>query len=184
SINFSISFVASENYSRNMDTPVLSINELNVTFHGNQTFHALRNISFDLFAGKTLALLGKSGSGKSVCYLAIMQLLPKSASITGSIQLNCHELLDNGERINKVRGNQVCIIFQEPMSALNPVITCGEQLLECITIHNKELDKKAATLNALHWMEKVQLPNPTQLFNRYPHEISGGQKQRLMIAMA
>lgn len=167
-----------------MDTPVLSINELNVTFHGNQTFHALRNISFDLFAGKTLALLGKSGSGKSVCSLAIMQLLPKSATITGSIQLNGHELLDNGERINKVRGNQVSMIFQEPMSALNPVKTCGKQLLECITIHNKQLDKKSATLKALHWMEKVQLPNPTQLFNRYPHEISGGQKQRLMIAMA
>lgn len=167
-----------------MSIPVLSIQHLDVSFKNSSQEYALKDINFELFAGKTLALLGKSGSGKSVCSLAIMQLLPKTACISGHIFLNGKDLLADTKLMPAIRGKSISMVFQEPMSALNPVITCGNQLLESILIHQKIKDRKAAKLKAIAWLEKVQLPDPASLFTRYPHEISGGQKQRLMIAMA
>lgn len=165
---------------------ILSVQNLNVQFKTkNQTFLALNSVSFDIKAGQTLALIGQSGSGKSVTSLAIMGLLEKNASISGKISLCEYQnlLQSSQETWSQVRGKFVSMIFQEPMSALNPVKTCGYQLVESIKTHQRLTEKQAKKL-AVDWLDKVKLPTPELLFHRYPHQLSGGQKQRVMIAMA
>lgn len=167
-------------------TNLLSVTNLSIGFTQHSgTIKAVKNISFDLNSNEILAIVGESGSGKSVTSLAIMGLLDKkSAAVSGSIYFNDIALLEIKEKeFQKYRGNQISMIFQEPMSSLNPSLSCGYQVVEIIKQHT-ELSTKQAKKQALALFEKVKLPRPTHLFNSYPHQISGGQKQRVMIAMA
>lgn len=162
------------------------VQQLRISFPGQPPFEAVQDVSFAIGAGQTLALVGQSGSGKSLSSLALMGLLPQKARVSGSVMLpgsdvNLLALDEAGWQ--QVRGRQVGMIFQEPMSALNPVKTCGDQLVESIRTHSK-LSVKAAWEKALEWFKRVQLPRPETLLKRYPHQLSGGQKQRVMIAMA
>lgn len=174
-----------------MQTKLLSIHNLSVNFETeNQINQALQKISIDVVKGELLAIVGESGSGKSITSLSILQLLPQPPAkyIHGTIQLfTNNEVIDvlkmPKSLLQTIRGNSVAMIFQEPMTSLNPVITCGNQVVEAIVLH-KKINYNQAKQQTIELFTKVQLPNPEQLFNRYPHEISGGQKQRVMIAMA
>lgn len=171
-----------------INTPqnIVRIRQLHIRFEGKPPFEAVQDVSFDIAAGQTLALVGQSGSGKSLTSLALMGLLPPNARVTGSITLpgSSDNLLEFDNRSwQQVRGKQVGMIFQEPMSALNPVKTCGAQLVESILAHSS-MPLKAAKKLALEWFNRVKLPRPETLLQRYPHQLSGGQKQRVMIAMA
>ncbi len=164
----------------------IKVENLSVSFPKDTLlFAAVKDISFDIPKGKTLALIGQSGSGKSITSLAIMGLLPKKSIISGNIFLeNKNNILTiTKKERTKINGNKISMIFQEPMSALNPIMSIGNQLTESILTH-QNIDKKLAKQQALYWLEKVQLPTPKEIFNRYPHQLSGGQKQRVMIAMA
>lgn len=171
-----------------MTTPqqnIISVRNLQVTFQGHQPFEAVKDVSFDIAAGKTLALIGQSGSGKSVTSLALMGLLPANTVVTGTIKLSSGINLTALEKKvwPAIRGKEIGMVFQEPMSALNPIKTCGYQLIESIQAH-QQLSTKEAKALAIQWFEKVKLPDPEKLLRRYPHQLSGGQKQRVMIAMA
>ncbi len=174
-----------------MPQPLLHINHLSVDFikDGIRT-KALKNIDISVFRGEILAIVGESGSGKSVTSLSILQLLPMPPAIyrSGKIMLTIEEasidmLHTTGSQLQAIRGNQVAMIFQEPMTSLNPVLTCGFQVMEAIRLH-KAISNEEATLKTIALFEKVQLPDPAAMFHRYPHQLSGGQKQRVMIAMA
>src|SRR5476651_1667055 len=148
-------------------------------------FEAVKGISFQLKTGETLGIVGESGSGKSVTSLALMRLHDEQNTvISGSIMLDDIDLLALSEsEMRKLRGNRIAMIFQEPMTSLNPVITCGHQVTEAIQLH-LGLNKKDAKAAAIELFNEVQLPRPEAIFDSYPHQISGGQKQRVMIAMA
>jgi peptide/nickel transport system ATP-binding protein len=172
--------------------PLLAIKNLSVDFITESgTVTALKNISLSLNRGEVVALVGESGSGKSVTSLSILQLLPVPAAkyTTGEIFFaeNGAEHLDllkqSQHKLQAIRGNKIAMIFQEPMTSLNPVLTCGKQVAEAIQLH-KLISKEEAKKQTIHWFDKVKLPNPAEVFNRYPHQLSGGQKQRVMIAMA
>ena len=165
--------------------PCIQVSKLSIRFEGHQPFDAVQEVSFSIAAGQTLALIGQSGSGKSVTSLALMGLLPANAAVSGSMELEGTGDLAGlrHEDWPAIRGKKIGMVFQEPMSALNPVKTCGYQLMECIKAH-QHLSTKAAKELAVQWLTKVKLPTPEQLFRRYPHQLSGGQKQRVMIAMA
>lgn len=172
--------------------PLLSIENLSVDFTGEAgVTRALNNISFSVNKGEVVALVGESGSGKSVTALSILQLLPRPPAVYRSGKIifsengnNPVDLLSLGRPgLQAIRGNRIGMIFQEPMSSLNPVLTCGEQVTETLQLH-KKLSGKAAKTRAAEWFEKVRIPDPVSLFKRYPHQLSGGQKQRVMIAMA
>jgi peptide/nickel transport system ATP-binding protein len=169
---------------------LLSIQNLSIQFSndGEKTF-AVKNISIDIKKGELVAIVGESGSGKSVTALSLLQLLAAQAIVTGKTFFYRREkqpaelirLTDEG--INEIRGKDVAMIFQEPMTSLNPVFTCGSQVMEVIQLHEK-VSKKIALQKTIALFEKVKLPDPAAIINRYPHELSGGQKQRVMIAMA
>ncbi len=164
----------------------LKVDRLSVSFKtGNTVFNAVKEVSFELQPGKVLGIVGESGSGKSVTSLALMRLLDEErAKVTGSISLNNNELLQLPEaEMRTYRGNQIGMIFQEPMTSLNPVLTCGYQVAEAIQLHLKA-NKKKAKSRTIELFKEVQLPKPEVTFDTYPHQISGGQKQRVMIAMA
>jgi peptide/nickel transport system ATP-binding protein len=171
---------------------VLSVKDLSVSFtNGNELFTAVNRISFSLYSGKTLGIVGESGSGKSVTSLSLMQLLPvsKGTHISGEAlfksksieQVDLISLAEEG--IRKYRGSDIAMIFQEPMTSLNPVFTCGNQVAEAIKLHQK-VSSKEAKVKTIELFKKVKLPRPEQMFDAYPHQLSGGQKQRVMIAMA
>lgn len=173
-----------------MQHTLLSIQNLSVEFKtGQQPFKALENVSFDISKGSVTAVVGESGSGKSVCSLSILRLLPAGvASYSGSIIFNKdgakRNLLYAEEKdMRSLRGNDLAMIFQEPMTSLNPLFTCGDQVMEAIVLH-KKLAKSKAQQETVELFRKVQLPDPEGMFSRYPHQLSGGQKQRVMIAMA
>jgi peptide/nickel transport system ATP-binding protein len=164
----------------------LEVDRLNVSFKtGNTNFKAVKEVSFALEPGKVIGIVGESGSGKSVTSLAIMRLLnEENTEISGSIQLNNKDLLALPEaEMRTFRGNRIGMIFQEPMTSLNPVLTCGYQVAEAIQLHLK-VSRKEAKNKTVALFEEVQLPRPEAIFDSYPHQISGGQKQRVMIAMA
>jgi peptide/nickel transport system ATP-binding protein len=164
----------------------LKVDRLSVSFKtGNTNFNAVKEVSFQLNPGKVIGIVGESGSGKSVTSLAIMRLLDEGkAEIKGSILLNNKSLLELPEaEIRTYRGNRIGMIFQEPMTSLNPVLTCGYQVAEAIQLHLK-VGKKEAKGKTIDLFKEVQLPRPEAIFDSYPHQISGGQKQRVMIAMA
>lgn len=172
--------------------PLLSIKNLSLDFAADSGItNALKNISLHVNRGEIVALVGESGSGKSVTSLSILQLLPSPpATYTAGEILFCEDgttiidlLKRNRYAMQDIRGNKIAMIFQEPMTSLNPVLTCGDQVMESILLH-KKISKEQAKQQTISWFEKVKLPDPTAIFNRYPHQLSGGQKQRVMIAMA
>ncbi len=166
-------------------TPLVSIQDLSISFHNKKV---VNDISFTIQKGEILGLVGESGSGKSITSLAMMGLLPKNAQTSGHIRLNSnHKTQDilslNPEELRKIRGKNISMIFQEPMTSLNPSMRCGEQVAEAILIHSK-LTQKEAKKKVLELFNKVLLPQPERIYSSYPHQLSGGQKQRVMIAMA
>jgi len=173
-------------------TSLLQIKNLSVDFvSDNEITHAVKNISFAVNRGEITALVGESGSGKTVTSLSILQLLasPPASYNSGEILFsedgnNVEDLLKKDtKKLKHIRGNKIAMIFQEPMSSLNPVFTCGHQVIEAILSH-KKISKKEARQQTIQWLSKVRLPQPEKIFYRYPHQLSGGQKQRVMIAMA
>ncbi len=174
-----------------MSLPLLKINNLSVDFSTTSgTTSAIRNISLEVNRRQTVAIVGESGSGKTVTSLSILQLLPspaihKNGEILFSDDgISAVDLLKlNNDELRKVRGNKISMIFQEPMTSLNPVKTCGKQVMEAMRIH-QPLSQKEARMKTIELFEQVKLPDPASVIDRYPHEISGGQKQRVMIAMA
>jgi peptide/nickel transport system ATP-binding protein len=168
-------------------TPILSVRNLVVDFKtGEGITRAVNDVSFDIPEGKTIGIVGESGSGKSVTSLAVMGLLQKPAARIpqGEIFFKGQDLLklDDGQ-MRSIRGNQISMIFQEPMTSLNPVFKVGDQIAETLRLH-KNLSKKEAWDRAVDLMNQVGIPNPAASAHKYPHEMSGGQKQRVMIAMA
>ena len=166
---------------------LLSIKDLNISaFKSRQEHKIISNISYDLLENEIVAVVGESGSGKSVSSLALMGLLPKQIlKITsGSITFENKELVQLSDKnFQKIRGNQISMIFQEPMSSLNPSMRCGNQIEEILKQHTN-LSRLEIKDEIISLFEKVKLPNPKRIYKSYPHEISGGQKQRVMIAMA
>ncbi|MBL7729778.1 MAG: ABC transporter ATP-binding protein [Chitinophagaceae bacterium] len=172
--------------------PLLQIKNLSLEFRSESgTSAALKNISFTVKKGEVVALVGESGSGKSVTSLSILQLLPSPPAVyTGGQVLFSEDgntdidlLQKDRTAMQDVRGNKIAMIFQEPMTSLNPVLTCGKQVMESLLRH-KKITKEQARQQTIRWFEKVKLPDPEAAFSRYPHQLSGGQKQRVMIAMA
>ena len=173
-----------------MGQPLLSIKNLSVQFSNEAGWkYAVKNISLDVLPGEIVAIVGESGSGKSVTALSILQLLPAQTKINGQILFTEQEkqpmdlLQLSSGKIKATRGNHIAMIFQEPMSSLNPVFTCGQQVMEAIQAHQK-ISKSLAQKKTIELFTKVKLPDPAGIINRYPHQLSGGQKQRVMIAMA
>ncbi|HJN06119.1 MAG TPA: ABC transporter ATP-binding protein [Bacteroidales bacterium] len=165
---------------------MLQISNLSIEFNsGSSENRAVDSVNLKLDKGMALGLVGESGSGKSVTALAIMQLLPPQANIlTGEINFDNVNLIElNKESIRKLRGNNISMIFQEPATALNPVIRCGKQVAESIMQHQRE-NKKTAYQQVISLFNRVNLPRPEDIYKSYPHQLSGGQKQRIMIAMA
>lgn len=172
------------------ESVILSIERLQVDFKNDEGLvTAVKEVSLELLQGKTLGIVGESGSGKSVTALAIMGLLSQTGKVTnGEIWLNLDgdsvDLLKcNAKQIGLYRGDRLAMIFQEPMTSLNPLFSCGYQLVETIQFHQK-LSSAEAKSRAIELFGEVLLPEPAQIFNRYPHELSGGQLQRVMIAIA
>ena len=164
---------------------ILKVNNLTVKFLSNkQENDVVRKISFQLDKNKILGIVGESGSGKSVTALAILGLLSENATLEGEIFFKGKDLINiSNKNIQKIRGRKIGMIFQEPMSSLNPTLTCGKQVYEVLKQHT-DLNKKEIYEEVIALFEKVKLPNSDRIFNSYPHQISGGQKQRVMIAMA
>ncbi|MBW8284874.1 MAG: ABC transporter ATP-binding protein, partial [Rhizobium sp.] len=168
------------------DAPVLSVRDLTTSFKvGDEWRSVVKGVSFDVAPRETVAIVGESGSGKSVTSLSIMRLLPQNSSrIEGSVKLNGRELLTLGsEEMRKVRGNEIAMIFQEPMTSLNPIFPIGKQIAEAITCH-RDVSAAEAKAEVLHLLDKVRIPNARNRFGDYPHQFSGGMRQRVMIAMA
>ena len=168
------------------EAPLLAVEDLRVRFKTQRGLvHAVNGISFDVRPGETLGLVGESGCGKSVTALTTMGILPRAARIaSGSIRLDGRELLGLSERQwRRVRGKEIAMIFQDPMTSLNPVLTVGAQLREAIEEH-LDLDRKAATRRAVELLEQVGIPSPADRLRNYPHQFSGGMRQRVMIAIA
>ncbi|WP_051453378.1 ABC transporter ATP-binding protein [Hydrogenovibrio kuenenii] len=168
----------------NSSKPVLQVENLCVVLDKNQQ-SLISNVSFEITAGEIFALVGESGSGKSLTSLAIMRLLPEALQVSsGSIHLNHQDLFSLPEyQMQKVRGRQVAMIFQEPMTSLNPVMKVGDQVAEVLKIH-LGLNRKAARNKVVSLFNEVGIPEPEDRYDWYPHQLSGGQKQRVMIAMA
>ncbi len=171
--------------ARPAGSPVLSVKDLHVTF-GSEAgdVRAVRGVSYDLHPGQVLGIVGESGSGKSVSAMAVLGLLPDNARVTGSVELEGRELLGLSDReMSKVRGKDIAMVFQDPLSALTPVFTVGDQIVEALTVHRR-LSKDAARERALELLDVVGIPDPRRRFKNFPHEFSGGMRQRVMIAMA
>ena len=167
--------------------PLIEIEKLRVVFHGDdgRTTHAVDSVDLSVANGATLGLVGESGCGKSVTSLAIMGLLSKdSAEVTGSVRFDGFDLLDvPDETLRDLRGNRLAMIFQEPMTSLNPSFTIGEQIIETIVRHRGG-SRRQARERAIELLRRVHIPSPERRVDEYPHKLSGGMRQRVMIAMA
>lgn len=168
-----------------MPEPALQVERLEVDFPTKDgVVHAVRGVDFSLAPGEVLGIVGESGSGKSVTALATMGLLPKGAVVRGSIRFDGTDLLTLKEKqLTQVRGTGIAMIFQDPMTSLNPVYTIGWQITEAILAH-QDVSKDAAMARAIELLAKVGIPNPAERVDNYPHEFSGGMRQRVVIAIA
>ncbi|MBL7716026.1 MAG: ABC transporter ATP-binding protein [Bdellovibrionales bacterium] len=170
-----------------MSTPTLSVQGLKTSFYTEDgEVKAVDDVSFDLMPGKTLGIVGESGCGKSVTSLSIMRLIPDPPGkiVAGKILYQGRDLLQlPTEQMRGIRGNEISMIFQEPMTALNPVFTIGNQISESIELHQK-LSKKDARDKSIEMLKLVGIPSPERRIDDYPHQLSGGMRQRVMIAMA
>jgi len=168
--------------------PVLSVKNLKVSFSiENKTIEALKGISFDIYKKEIVALVGESGSGKSVTCYSILRILPKNASVSGEIILRDGNKQENilkagSKRLREIRGSRISMIFQEPSAVLDPLMKIGDQIVESIMAHRKIPYSEAKEL-AIQSMEKARIPDPEKRFYQYPHELSGGLKQRVVIAI-
>jgi oligopeptide/dipeptide ABC transporter ATP-binding protein len=166
---------------------VLEMEGLSISFHTRQgTVRAVHELSYSLRKGETLGVVGESGCGKSVAALAILRLIPEPPGeiLAGSIRFDGTDLLSVGEsELERIRGNDISMIFQEPMTSLNPVLTIGEQIVETIVLH-EGLPRRAAREKAVEMLRLVHIPEPMRRVHDYPHHMSGGMRQRVMIAMA
>ena len=167
-----------------MTTPLLEVDDLRVTFRTDDgDVRAVQGLSFTVAEGETLAVVGESGSGKTVAALAIMRLLPRTARVEGTIRFRGTSLLDLDEDgMRDLQGDDLAMIFQDPMTALNPVFTVGDQIVEAIRTH-RDVTESAARARATELLDLVGIPEPKQRIDNYPHEFSGGMRQRAMIAM-
>jgi peptide/nickel transport system ATP-binding protein len=165
--------------------PLLEVSGLSVDFAvDNYWVPAAKKLDYFVESGKALAIVGESGSGKSASSMAMLGLLPSNARVTGSVKLGGREILGlRKDELRRVRGREIAVIFQEPMTALNPVFTVGFQIIETLRIH-QGMTPSAARTRALELLEMVELPDPLKAFNSYPHQLSGGQRQRAMIAQS
>lgn len=165
---------------------MLKVSNLKVSFKvGKKLINAVKGISLEVKRGEIVCIVGESGSGKSVSCYSILKLLPKNAIVSGKVSFeNIDNLLTlSGKKIRKIRGNKISMVFQEPSAVLNPLLTVGEQIVETILAHQNVSKEKAKDL-AIKSMEDVNIPEPQKRFNQYPHELSGGLKQRVAIAIA
>lgn len=172
---------------------VLEVEDLKTKFQvGRRTVNAVNGVNFKLRRGKTLCVVGESGCGKSVTAHSIMQLLPNNGGIAGGrviyrpdadTELELSAMDKNSKQIRNIRGKDIAMIFQDPMSTLNPVYTVGSQIMEMLC-HHEKLDKKTARARCIQMLADLGIPNPEERFDQYPHEFSGGMKQRVMIAIA
>jgi peptide/nickel transport system ATP-binding protein len=165
--------------------PILSVRDLHVSFPSEAgQVDAVRGVDFDLFPGRTLGIVGESGSGKSATALAVMGLLPEYAAVSGSINLHGRELIGlDDERMSRIRGRDIGMIFQDPLSSLTPIFTVGRQITEALQVH-QEMGPAAAGKRAVELLDLVGIPEPAKRAGSFPHEFSGGMRQRVVIAMA
>ena len=167
--------------------PLLEVEDLHTVFHTDDgEVQAVNGVSFEVRKGETLGVVGESGCGKSVTAFSIMRLVPTPPGkiLRGAIRLRGKNLLELGkEEMRRLRGNEISMIFQEPMTALNPVYTAGNQIMEAIQLHQK-VGKREARNRAIEMLKQVGIPSPEQRVKEYPHQLSGGMRQRVMIAMA
>ena len=170
-----------------MTKPLLEIRSLTVHFFTEEgVVRAVENVDFEIYPGEILGLVGESGCGKSVTGLSILKLIPTPPGqiISGEILFEGKSLLKKNEKeMEGVRGNEISMVFQEPMTSLNPVFTIGDQIMEAIILHQR-LDKKEAKKKAVEMLDRVKIPSPEKQIDAYPHQLSGGMRQRAMIAMA
>lgn len=166
--------------------PVLSVRDLNVSFATEAgRVDAVRGVNFDIWSGRTFAIVGESGSGKSITALSVIGLLDDNASVSGSIKLQGEELLTKtDEEMSAIRGARISMVFQDPLSALTPVFTIGEQIAEALLIHNPEMPKDKVRERCIELLEIVGITDPESRLDSYPHEFSGGMRQRVVIAIA
>ena len=164
--------------------PILTVDDLSIEFAGADR-KAVSNISFSINEGETLGLVGESGSGKSATSLALLRLLPPSSHMTGKISFRSLDLLTlSSKEMRRYRGKEIAMIFQEPMTALNPAMRVGEQIAEAIRAHHSELGRAAVRDRVIESMREVGIPDVERRVRDYPHQFSGGQRQRILIAMA
>jgi peptide/nickel transport system ATP-binding protein len=168
-----------------LSAPLLEVEDLSVRFDTDDgTVHAVDRMSLTLEPRQVLGIVGESGCGKSVTALSILGLLPKTATVTGSVRFEGNELLGAaGSRLRKIRGRQISFVFQEPMTSLNPVLRIGHQIEEVVREH-MDLSRSAAKARVVELLDLVHIPDPAQRVEEYPHQLSGGMRQRVMIAMA
>ena len=169
-----------------MADPLLEVDDLAVSFATRKgQAQAVRGLSYTVAPGEVLAIVGESGSGKSVSVMGLLGLLPTSAEVTGSARFEGSDLFGmSKDQLRKVRGNDIAMIFQDPMTAFNPVYTIGDQISEAIRVHNPDVSKGDALAEAQRLLEQVGVPEAARRVRQYPHEYSGGMRQRAMIAMA
>jgi peptide/nickel transport system ATP-binding protein len=165
--------------------PLLEVRDLSVRFDTDEgTVHAVDGMSLELASGQVLGIVGESGCGKSVTALSVLGLLPKTATVTGSIRFEGAELLGAPQsRLRKIRGRQISFVFQEPMTSLNPVLRIGNQIEEVLREH-LSLSRTAAKERVVELLDLVHIPDPSRRIDEYPHQLSGGMRQRVVIAMA
>ncbi|MBF6246556.1 ABC transporter ATP-binding protein, partial [Nocardia elegans] len=170
---------------RTTGEPLLEVAGLTVTFPSEEgRIEAVRGVDYTVAEGEVLAIVGESGSGKSVSALAVMGLLPEQARISGSIRLRGRELLGLGDRqLSKLRGRSISMVFQDPLSALTPVYRVGDQVAEALLAHGR-MGRKEAAARAVELLELVGIPDAAVRAKAFPHEFSGGMRQRVVIAMA
>ena len=172
---------------RDVDTPILELEDLRTYFYSDEgTAKAVDGVSYKILPGETLGVVGESGSGKSVTALSVMQLIPQPPGRIegGQIRFKGESLLaKSDEEMRDIRGNEIAMIFQEPMTALNPVYTVGDQIMETVMLH-RGIDKEAARAHAIDMLTRVGIPSPATRVDEYPHQLSGGMRQRVMIAIA